>query len=151
MSDRFWSKVDRSGGPDACWPWMAYRQPKGYGIARHDGRLELAHRVAWMLENGPIPDGLCALHKCDNRPCANPSHLFLGTNVDNVRDRDAKGRGGSARGERNRHAKLSASDIPWIRAWRGAGFMERVIAAEYGVSQATVSSVSRRTTWEHVQ
>jgi len=95
LERRFWSKVDRSGGPDACWPWTAARfGPESYGAFWKAGKgtNEGAHRRAWEAANGPIPDDLCVLHRCDNRPCCNPAHLFLGTYLDNVRDMIAKGR-----------------------------------------------------------
>jgi hypothetical protein len=97
VTDRFWSKVDRSGGPDACWPWMAYRNRDGYGSFRVDDHTESAHRVAWVEENGPVPEGMDVLHHCDNPPCCNPRHLFLGTAADNARDSVAKGRHQAAR------------------------------------------------------
>lgn len=92
--DRFWSKVDRSGGPDACHPWMTYRTPTGYGrFGPTSGKSVRAHRVAWELTHGPIPSGLQVLHRCDNPSCCNVRHLWLGTIAQNVADRDAKGRG----------------------------------------------------------
>lgn len=89
MFDRFWNKVDRSGD---CWTWQGSRDRKGYGRVSVNQRPVLAHRFSWTLSHGPIPDGLCVLHKCDNPPCVNPEHLFLGTIADNNRDMVAKGR-----------------------------------------------------------
>ncbi len=92
LAERFWSKVVRGEG---CWIWAASVDDHGYGrfgIGRL--RIEPAHRVAWMVANGPIPDGLSVLHRCDNPPCVRPDHLFLGTQRDNMRDMIAKGRGG---------------------------------------------------------
>ena len=84
----FWEKVDKhaEGG---CWVWTGTRQVFGYGISL---RYRLAHRVSWEIANGPIPDGLWVLHRCDNPPCVNPAHLFLGTQTENMRDMTAKGR-----------------------------------------------------------
>jgi hypothetical protein len=87
-AERFWPKVDQSGGPDACWPWTAYCQPNGYG----EFDKKWAHRVAYELAIGPITPGGTICHTCDNPRCVNPSHLFLGTQGDNVRDMVAKGR-----------------------------------------------------------
>lgn len=101
VDERFWVKVDKSAGPDECWPWLAGSCSAGYGTFRFNDRENSSNRVAWMLSFGPIPDGLWVLHRCDNPPCCNPRHLFLGTCGDNVRDCIAKGRGNRARGERS--------------------------------------------------
>jgi len=90
---RFWARVDR-GGPDDCWPWTATMLASGYGwVHAPEVGEERAHRVAWVLTIGPIPEGQVACHRCDNPPCCNPGHLFLGTQAANVADRDEKGRG----------------------------------------------------------
>ncbi len=90
--DRFWSRVDKSGGPDACWLWTAGTHTRGYGRIRWGGKAQSAHRISWTLANGPIGADLCVRHKCDNPLCCNPSHFFLGTNDDNMQDKRAKGR-----------------------------------------------------------
>ena len=96
---RFWEKVDKKG-PTECWVWTGAgvsRLPRrNYGLAHKPGTNRgkvRAHRVSWEMHNGPIPDGLNVLHTCDNPPCVNPAHLFVGTQRDNVRDMYAKGRG----------------------------------------------------------
>ena len=78
--------------PNGCLEWTGYTNPMGYGQIGVDGKLMLTHRLAWELANGPIPDGLCVCHACDRPPCADVTHLFLGTRADNDADRDAKGR-----------------------------------------------------------
>ncbi len=98
MTEKFWSRVDKSGGANACWPWTGSRLPTGYGqVYQAGGQRLLAHRTAWELENGPIPDGMRVLHHCDNPPCCNPGHLFLGTDADNMNDRDQKGHNANSR------------------------------------------------------
>ena len=91
LYDRFWEKVRTGKG---CWEWQGGRAAFGHGLIHlgNGNKLVQAHRVAWELANGPIPDGLCVLHHCDNPPCVRPTHLFLGTLGDNARDMVAKGR-----------------------------------------------------------
>lgn len=93
-ADRFWSKVDTSDGLFGCWIWTASRFTKrgGYGQFHEWPKVRYAHRVAWELTHGPIPDGMVVMHACDNPPCVNPQHLSLGTIADNAQDMVAKGR-----------------------------------------------------------
>jgi len=101
-AERFWSKVDKSGGPDACWLWTAGRDKAGYGRFNLDGHtIMAASRAGWILTFGPVPEGLSVLHHCDNPPCVNLTHLFLGTDAINAADKVAKGR---ARGPSRRTA-----------------------------------------------
>lgn len=89
---KFWSKVDKSGGPTACWIWTGIKSGGGYGGMLFGGKERLAHRISYELANDEIPPGLCICHHCDNRICVNPSHLFMGTHQDNMRDMVWKGR-----------------------------------------------------------
>jgi hypothetical protein len=95
FEERFWARVDSSGGLWGCWPWMGARERNGYGqLGNRILRKHLkAHRVAYELAVGPIPEGFLVCHACDNPPCCNPSHLFVGTGADNTHDMIAKGRG----------------------------------------------------------
>jgi len=143
--ERFWAKVDRSGD---CWVWIAGTTEWGYGRFRMDGRLYLAHRVAYMFLVGPVPDGMGVLHRCDNPPCCNPAHLFLGTDADNSHDCIEKGR--NARGERGGKAKLSELDVQDLRQLYASGMSFQRLAPLYGVSVRTVRAVVNRETWKHV-
>ena len=149
---KFWAATDRSG---ECWvSQMGSRMPEGYRRVRWgDGIKGMAHRLAWQFINGPIPDGLSVLHRCDNPPCVNPEHLFLGTNVDNMTDMVAKGRarGKTQNGEANDYAKLTEQQVRDIRLrWRYRVVPMSALAREYGVSQSAISDICRRATWAHV-
>jgi len=137
-------------GPDECWEWTAGRLPAGYGaiwdntIKRH----RHAHRLAWELEHGPIPDGMFVCHRCDNPPCCNPAHLFLGTQADNDADRTTKGR--SSRGSRHPDAKLNPETVREIRRRVASGEQQTALAREFGVSKTTLNQMIHGKTWRHV-
>lgn len=149
---RFWAKVDRRG-PDDCWPWTGSRKPMGYGHFVMLKKDYNAHRLSYELANGPIPAGQHVLHRCDNPPCVNPAHLFLGTHTDNMHDMDAKGR--KSRGEATRRHKLTAEDVRAIRA----GFRQLTpyksncgrMAKQYGVTSMTVLNAALGRTWSHLK
>ena len=134
------------GEPGECWTWDRCVDAKGYGVLRVGKKRKFAHRVSWEAHRGVIPDGLCVCHRCDNPPCTNPEHLFLGTNADNVADMVSKGRqrGGAREGVRT---KLTAADVLSIRA---DGRPQRVIAKDYGVSRQSISNIKTRKTWWHI-
>jgi hypothetical protein len=146
VNERFWSRVDKTGGSDACWPWITNVSGHGYGWAHvGGGRYRYAHRLAWELTGGPIPVGLFVCHRCDNRICVNPAHLFLGTPAENNADRDAKGRG--ARGTKTWSAKLNEELAEEIRGAWAFGSDVGALATRFGVSKTTVRDVVRRRRW----
>ncbi len=126
-----------------CWVWTAGRARAGYGVFGMDGRTITAHRAAWRLFRGEIPRGVFVCHHCDNPPCCNPDHLFLGTCADNVADMISKDR--HARRERNGHAKLNSRTVAAIRRCRGLSHRE--LAERYGVSRSLIGMVLARKRW----
>lgn len=137
LKDRFLEKTKKVGG---CLEWTGAVNQSGYGTI-WNGRADLSHRVAWGLSNGRIPDGLHVLHKCDNRKCVLDSHLFLGTNAENVLDREEKGRGKvpNTAGSKNGQAKLNEGLVKQIRSLRNRGLKQIRIAEKFGLSQQAVS------------
>jgi len=159
---RFWEKVDKSAGSDACWVWTASRRAKGYGAfvwSDEQGRVVQgrAHRFSWELHRGPIPVAICVLHRCDNPRCVNPDHLFLGTKADNNRDMAEKGRhvpGGTLcgagkyqRGENHHNARLTRSRVEEIREARRQGESFGSIARRFGISIGHAYRVATGEAW----
>lgn len=155
---RFWSKV-KVGYSDECWIWQASLRPNGYGqFAPRHGTIWLAHRASWTITNGKIPDGMDVLHKCDNPPCVNPHHLFLGTQLDNTRDMIAKGRffyhlhpDKHAKGENHGSAKLTEKQVLEIRQKYSTGnYTQKELAEHYGVFNTLISRITLRKIWKHI-
>jgi hypothetical protein len=162
---RYWARVDKSGD---CWLWTGGKTVAGYGILYQGGRGSrriYAHRVAWELANGPIPDGLLVCHACDTPPCVNPAHLWLGTDSDNAWDKSRKGRSTTGdkhglrlhpervpRGERSGAAKLTEVDVRTIRIrYAGGGVTQQRLADEYGVVNSLICLIIKRRLWAHVE
>lgn len=158
--ERFWSHVDKSGGPNACWPWTGFCTAYGYGSSRLNSQTTCTHRIAWIITHGPIPAGLFVCHRCDNPPCCNPGHFFLGTQADNIADRDAKGRtavgprNGTkvhperiARGEQVYGAKLTDEQVLSIRL---DSRTLAAIASDYHVTKQTIWFIRHGKTWRHL-
>ena len=130
-----------------CWLWRGRRHKSSpYPKIRNS---ELLHRVAWELTRGPIPRGMCVLHRCDNVACVRPSHLFLGTHADNVRDMVSKGR--NVRGRYQWAAKLTEAKVRKIRKLLSGGFTQARIAKQFGVSEAAISLIKKGVNWGHVK
>jgi hypothetical protein len=145
---RFWSKIER-GGDDECWLWISGTDPYGYGRFKFGGQYFVAHRFAWRLSFGEIPEGLCACHACDVRRCCNPAHLFLGTRADNTRDMVEKGR--QARGERTGNSKLDADSVREIRGLYADGrYTQEVLGQRFGVSRRLISAIVNHERWSHI-
>lgn len=143
---RFWAKVDRRGS-DECWEWTAGKDGDGYGWMRSGGRATSVHRASWEIHRGPIPEGLSVCHKCDNRACVNPAHLWIGTNADNTRDRYVKGR--SASGEHVGTSKLTKADVASIRKlYSAGGYSKRKLGVMFDVSDTLIRYIVRGQYWK---
>lgn len=147
LVDRFWAQVTK-GAPADCWPWRGYPDHNGYG--KINGGTErpgwhIATRLAYEYGTGAPAGALHVLHRCDNRACCNPAHLFLGTNADNVRDKVAKGR--QRPGEKAPSALFANAVAERIRARTAAGETCAALAREYGVATSTISRIKRSKTY----
>lgn len=146
---RFWSKVNISDDPDACWEWKAGKV-QGYGAFWMSGENYRSHRVSYELYYGEIPSGLFVCHHCDNRKCVNPSHLFLGTNADNQRDKTNKNR--QAKGEQNGKSKLTLEQVVCIRQrYTRGGIYLRELAEMFNVTERTVGYIVNRKVWKNAE
>lgn len=160
--ERFWSHVDKTG-PGGCWLWTAHVHKIGYGVFWDAAakRLEQAHRAAWVLLRGAIPTGLKVLHRCDVRACVNPDHLFVGTQHDNVKDMNQKGRNRNLRGEQHGRALLTEDQVREIRRRYGpppgknkrnaSGLTGPELAAEYGITVGALSKIVLGHNWAHLK
>ena len=140
------NRVMRQG--DGCWLWTKYRNEGGYGRARVAGGTHLAHRIAWMIFRGAIPAGMIVCHKCDNPPCCNPDHLFLGTHADNSADKRAKGRDRHPAGEKHPQSKLTEREVIAIRA---SAKSLKALALEYGMSKSMMHNIRTGANWAHIK
>jgi hypothetical protein len=172
LASRFRSRVDHDGPVPAahpelgpCWLWTGTRVPEGYGQISVGGRKRPATHVALELDGRPVPLGQQACHRCDNPPCVRASHLFAGTNAENVADKVAKGRGASGlrsgqytkpesvlRGEAHGRARLTEADVLAIRRLAADGLSTIAIAARYAdrVTDRAIDKVVKRETWRHL-
>lgn len=155
--DEFWSQI-RIAAPNECWEWTGYLDPKGYGRTKYHGRLWFAHRLAYTLVKGEIPQDQFACHSCDNPRCCNPDHIWPGTNAENTKDRHQKGRDARGlsngantqpelhpRGEQHGMAKLSDAQVAEIRdLYETGNFMKRTLARRFGVSDSQIGNILAR-------
>lgn len=169
--DRFYSKIRRT---DDCWEWTSAKDSHGYGMFQIGGKAVGAHRIAWRLAYGEIPDGLYVLHACDNRPCVRPDHLFLGTPKDNSQDMVRKGRytppvidpevrkvarskaretvlrNKTFQGSNHPGTRLTDVDVLAIREAYRAGVTQVKLGQAFGIEQTTVSNIVVRKSWKHL-
>ena len=163
--ERFWSKVDKTSSPNGCWLWMAARSAWGYGRSCIMGRERPAHRIAWELTNGPIPEGLRVCHSCDTPACCNVAHLWLGTSADNSRDASRKGRLSSGdshharahperllRGEKHPRAVFTEVQVREIRlTYALGGITQLALAKRYAASKGAIKHILACRSWRHVK
>ncbi len=153
--ERFWEKVKKQ---DGCWEWQSGARGGGYGGFKIDGRAWLAHRVSWIINYGNIPEGLNILHKCNNKNCVNPNHLYVGTQKENVRDAIDAGthyripdeHRRPVRGLEHKNAKLDHLKVREIRRLRKEGLGCRELGRFYDVDHSIISEVCNNKIWKHV-
>ncbi|WP_165608906.1 HNH endonuclease signature motif containing protein [Mycolicibacterium fortuitum] len=155
LVERYWSKVDR-GGDGECWLWTG-NTVREYGTI-HAGYtadrkkvVVKAHRLGWELANGRSPGEFVVRHRCDTPRCQNPVHLEIGTQLDNMRDQQERGRHVTLYGSQHGMAKLTEDDVREIRTLRKSGLLLRVIAEQFDIDLCSVSDIARRRTWKHVK
>lgn len=147
LINEFWDYVDKTG---ECWLWARARDEGGYGRLMVEGQDWLAHRAAYELTYGPIPEELCVLHRCDNPPCVKPDHLFLGSRADNIADMIAKGRKApQAIGQDNPNSRLTIEQVIEIKKTPHY-YLSGGLAVKYGVTSQTIRDIRRGRTWRHV-
>lgn len=134
-----------------CLIWFGSKNDDGYGVIWYDKdghRVLQTHRAAYLVRHGLIPEGLWVLHRCDNRPCINVDHLYLGTVTQNVRDMFERGRPNKAHGERHGMAKITPLIVARIRERVATGASQRSVAEDFGLTQTHISRIARGMTWQ---
>lgn len=150
--EKFWANVDVRG-PEECWAFLKKsRNEYGHGLVGYHKKLWKAHRLAWTLwHKQDIPEGGQVLHRCDNAPCCNPSHLYIGTPADNVRDMVERGRCSKLKGEQTSNAKLKEHDVRRIRElWASGEHSQAAIGRMYGVTPPCIRDIIIGRQWAHV-
>lgn len=135
---------------NGCLEWTASRNPKGYGQLNVSSIGKTAHRLSWKAFYGDIPKGLQVLHRCDNPPCINPLHLFLGTNLDNSNDKVRKGRQPFLKGEMNGASKMTEESVILCRKLYSEGRTQTSLAIQFGVHQTSIWRAVHRKKWKHI-
>jgi hypothetical protein len=148
--EKFFNKISKEDHEKGCWIWIGHKNKAGYGRIRQKYKDKTAHRFSWEIFNGPIPESMFICHTCDNPPCCNPDHLFLGTPKDNTQDCIKKNRQRYQKGSAHNMAKLSESEIPKIRELLKNGEKQYIIARMFNVSPMIISKIKHRKLWNHV-
>ncbi len=161
--DKFWNKVAITANDERCWNWVGVKDKDGYGLFYLGDNNKKAHRVSFFIKNKVQLGGLFCLHRCDNPSCVNPNHLFLGTVLDNAKDREQKKRGmpahkrwwranpNATKGENNVKAKLTREQVLEIREIHLSGKLNGIgLAKKYSVNASTISSIILKKLWKHI-
>lgn len=146
---RYWFYA-RANDPDKCWIWSGPMDKRGYGLIYHNNTILFAHRASWILTYGKINNGLFILHNCDNPSCTNPTHLHLGTQQDNVDDRESRGRRIALKGENHGMAKITESNVRLIRMAIRSGIKPVKLEKMFSLSSGYASKIANRHMWKHV-
>jgi len=147
--NRFWAKVNKTPGlgPNGdCWEWTAAKHRQGYGLFSYNGKWVTAHRTSWELEHGKKPS-FNILHHCDNPSCVRSSHLFEGTQKDNMHDMISKGRKVQLKGKESGNAKLTEQEVVEIFQSKES---QRKLANRYDVGKSTIARIKHKKTWSHI-
>lgn len=154
FEQRLWGRID-VGDPAHCWEWQGHLTKNGYGTIHKDGKDIYCHRAAYESKIGPIPEGLCACHKCDNRKCCNPSHIFLGTYADNLHDMAQKGRADHTKnkiGSQHGMAKLNEDQVREIRRlYNGKRGCLSELGKQFNVTNHAIYRIVHRKNWKHLE
>ncbi len=150
--EKLWKRINKKG-EDECWEWLGSVSKNGYGQFGINNKVYYTHRAVYELIYGIIPKGLCVCHKCNNPPCCNPNHLFLGTARENSdkRDREGRWRTGDYCGEKHGRSKLTEKNIMEIRTLYSTGkYFQRELGEMFGVSRTHIDRILGKRTWKHL-
>lgn len=145
--NRFWAKV-KITSPNSCWLWTANKDKDGYGRLRIQNKDDGAHRISFIIYYGDIPSNCCVMHKCDTPSCVNPTHLVVGNNILNTKDRDFKQR--QAKGEKNGNCKLTKKQVAKIKELSASGLSSRKVGRIFGISKTHVLYIRGGKAWKHL-
>jgi HNH endonuclease len=148
--ERFFKAISNETDNNNCWLWIGCLSKQGYGIFHVNKKTMMTHRYSWILHYGEIPEKMFVCHKCDNRKCVNPEHLFLGTNHENVIDMLKKGRKNPIKGSRHPSAKLNENDVIKIKILIKEGVILNKIAKMFNIGKRQISYIKNNITWKHV-
>lgn len=148
---RFWDKVGDRGDPEKCWEWQGGKTGKGYGTIWYEGKDQPAHRVVLKITDNEFDKDQMVLHKCHNRSCVNPNHLYLGNASDNAKDASEHGTSNFAEGESHNDSKLSEKDVKKIyHRYNVLNHRVKRIAEDYPVTEGTIQHIVQGRTWTHI-